>query len=320
MRVARLLSIQMLLETRGQMSARELAEALEVSVRTLHRDVDHLSAAGVPIVADRGRLGGFRLLDGWNTRLTGLTPSEAQAVFLSGLAGPADQLGLSRSMQSAQLKLLTSLPAAWREDARRVHSRIHLDPVDWYRESDAVPHLTTVADAIWKDRQMRIHYQSWTAERERVVDPLGLVLKAGTWYFLANSDGGTRTFRVAGLRTATLLETRVKRPRGFDLAREWAESVARFETALYTDWATVISNAVGLVALSQLNVATARAVRGAPASLEPGALVTVRIPIESIAHATPQLIALAPDVTVVEPKSLRAAIKSRLRRISSKYE
>jgi len=136
MRASRLLTIQMLLQTRGRLSARALAQALEVSVRTLYRDVDQLSAAGVPVIAQRGRDGGFELLDGWKTTLTGLTPSESQAVFLSGLAGPAAQLGLGDAVGSAQLKLLAALPAAWRDDAQRVAARLHLDPVDWYREAE----------------------------------------------------------------------------------------------------------------------------------------------------------------------------------------
>ena len=148
MRASRLLSLQMLLETRGRMSAQALAEALEVSVRTLYRDVDQLSAAGVPIYAERGRNGGFALLPGWKTTLTGLTPSEAQAVFLSGLPGPAQDLGLGGDVAGARLKLLAALPAAWRDDAQRVSARLHLDPVDWYRESDPTPHLPTVAVAV----------------------------------------------------------------------------------------------------------------------------------------------------------------------------
>jgi predicted DNA-binding transcriptional regulator YafY len=319
MRAARLLSIQMLLETRGQLSARQLADACEVSIRTLHRDVDHLAAAGVPIVAERGRSGGFRLLEGWNTRLTGLTPSEAQAVFLSGLAGPAADLGLRGPMQSAQLKLLTALPVSWREDATRVQSRFHLDPVDWYREPDPVPYLAAVAEAVWGDRQLSIRYQSWRGVGDRVVSPLGLVLKAGSWYFIGTAANGLRTYRIAGLRAAAALPARVKRPKGFDLAREWAHSVARFEKSVYTGVARVRCTSDGLAALRLLNAATARAVTAATRASSTDETFSVSVPIESIEHATGQLLALAPAVTVIEPQALRSSIVRRLRSISRAY-
>ncbi|MDB6002260.1 MAG: hypothetical protein JWP52_3959, partial [Rhizobacter sp.] len=213
MRASRLLSIQMLLETKGRLSAQALADALEVSVRTLYRDVDQLSAAGVPVIAERGRTGGFRLLDGWKTTLTGLTPPEARAVFLTGLPGPASDLGLGRQVEDARLKLLTSLPAAWRDDAQRISSRLHLDPIDWYRESEPVPHLANVAAAVWNERQLSMRYESWTNTVERVVSPLGLVLKAGAWYLVAAVEAEVRTYRISNVLAATALETRAKRPR-----------------------------------------------------------------------------------------------------------
>ena len=144
MRASRLLSLLMLLQSRGRISAQSLAEALEVSVRTIHRDVDELSAAGVPIWADRGRLGGFQLQAGWRTKVDGLTAPEAQAMFLGGLPGPASELGLGEAMASAQLKLLAALPDGWREDARRVSARFHLDPIDWYRGPSATDHLPAI--------------------------------------------------------------------------------------------------------------------------------------------------------------------------------
>src|SRR5690242_15350221 len=163
MRASRLLRLLMLLQTRGRMSATALAEALEVSVRTVHRDVDELTAAGVPVWADRGRAGGFQLEPGWRTRMDGLTAPEAQALFLGGLPGPAAELGLGEAMASAHLKLLATLPEGWREDARRVNTRFHLDPLDWYRGPAASDHLPAVAHAVWHAQRIAVRYESWNA-------------------------------------------------------------------------------------------------------------------------------------------------------------
>lgn len=319
MRAARLLSIQMMLDTRGQLSARELARALEISVRTLHRDIDHLSSAGVPVVAARGRSGGFRLLEGWKTRLTGLTASEAQAVFLSGLAGPAAQLGMRQPMQSAQLKLLTALPASSREAAQRMQSRLHLDPVDWYKEPAATPHLALVAEAVWSGRKLTFQYQSWKGASARVTSPLGLVLKAGTWYFVGNEEDGFRTYRVAAISDPGLLADRARRPKRFDLARHWQAAVEQFERTLYAGTARVLATTTGLAALSLLNAATARAVAAVPPPSKATDRVSVRIPIESIESAAGQLLALGPDVEVMEPPALRQAVRRRLRELARTY-
>jgi predicted DNA-binding transcriptional regulator YafY len=319
MRASRLLSIQMMLETRGRMSASALARALEVSVRTLHRDIDQLSAAGVPIYAERGRAGGFRLMDGWTTRLTGLTPSEAQAVFLSGLTGPAADLGLAAPMQGAQLKLLTSLPAAWRAEAQKVQSRFHLDPVDWYREADAVPHLSTVAQALWDDRQLRLRYESWERDVDRVAHPLGLVLKAGAWYLVASAGKEPRTYRVSNIRHAEVLDARAQRPRQFDLARHWAKSVARFETELYKGHAEILATPTGLKLLRYQNAAVARVVASAPKPRRKDGRVPLRIPVESAEQSAGQLIRLAPEVEVTGPPALRKALIARLRHAAAMY-
>lgn len=317
MRAARLLSLQMMLQTRGRLSARTLADALGISVRTLHRDIDHLSAAGVPVLAERGRSGGFRLLEGWQTRLTGLTPSEAQAVLLSGLAGPAAQLGMRESMQSAQLKLLTSLPASLRDEASRAQSRLHLDPTGWFREPDPVPHLATVAEAVWTGRKLAFRYRSWKGASARVTSPLGLVLKAGTWYFVGHGDDRVRTYRVAGVMTAEILPDHARRPKGFELARHWQAAVGRFERAIYTSAARVLATPAGLKALSELSAAAAHAVAAARA--QTGGRISLRLPIESIEHATGQLLALGPEVEVLEPRALRRSIRRRLRELDRLY-
>jgi predicted DNA-binding transcriptional regulator YafY len=314
-----LLSIQMLLETRGRMSAPALADALEVSVRTLYRDVDQLTMAGVPIYAERGRSGGFRLLEGWKTTLTGLTPSEAQAVFLSGLAEPAAQLGLGAQVETAQLKLLAALPAAWRSDAQRIRSRLHLDPVEWYREAEAVPHLAAVAAAVWDERQMTIRYESWKTKAKRTVNPLGLVLKAGAWYLVACTNDQPRTYRISNISEAQTLETRSRRPRKFELARYWGESIQRFERELYKGTAVVLATAAGLKGLRYLSSAVARAVAGVRTTPDADGRVKLAIPIESIAHATGQLLRLSPDVEAIEPLALRQSVLERLRQTCRLY-
>jgi len=319
MRASRLLSIQMLLQTRGRLSARALAGALNVSVRTLYRDVDQLGAAGVPIYAEHGRSGGYQLMQGWKTTLTGFTPSEAQAVFMSGLGGPAADLGLADQVRDAQLKLLASLPSAWREDAQRIAARFHLDPVEWYREAEPVPHLAAVASAVWGERQLSIRYESWTGTRERVLHPLGLVLKAGAWYLVAALDGRAQTYRVSNILSASTLDAPSRRPARFDLPAYWAESIRRFETQIYRGHATVLATAAGLKALRHLGSAAARAVAATALPEGRDARARVRIPIESIEHATGQLLRLAPEVEIVAPAALRRATVDRLRRIGRLY-
>lgn len=317
MRASRLLSLQMLLETRGRMSAQALAAELEVSVRTLHRDVDQLSAAGVPIYAERGRHGGFALLPGWKTTLTGLTPAEAQAVFLSGLPGPASDLGLGGEVEAARLKLLTALPAAWREDAQRVSHRLHVDPVDWYRESDATPHLHAVAAAVWGGRQIAMRYESWAGTAQRTVAPLGLVLKAGVWYLVALTAGarasvghrrsgaagegetGPRTYRVSNIQSVQPLDAPVRRPARFDLPAYWADSTRRFQDGLYTGAAELLATPEGLKGLAAISSAVARVVAAAPPSHRRDGRVALTIPIESVVHATGQLLRHSPAVEVL---------------------
>lgn len=319
MRASRLLSIQMLLQTRGRMSARALAAALEVSIRTLHRDVDQLSAAGVPIYAERGRSGGFALQDGWKTMLTGLTPSESQAVFLSGLAGPAAQLGLGRDVESAKLKLLAAMPATSRADAQRISSKLHLDPVDWYRETQPVPQLGVVAEAVWSEQRLEMRYESWKGVAVRTVDPLGLVLKAGSWYLIAGFRNEPRTFKVSNIERAAVLREAVRRPRKFELVAYWIESIRRFERELYKQEATLLATAAGLKGLRPFSSAVARAVAAAPPSRRKDGRVQVRIPIESVEHATGQLLRLSPEIEVIEPEALRAGIVERIRQIASLY-
>jgi predicted DNA-binding transcriptional regulator YafY len=175
------------------------------------------TAAGVPLYAEDGPDGGHQLVAGFRTQLTGLTEDEARALFLTGLPGPGADLGLGALLSTAELKLAAALPPALRKSANRVRDRFHLDAPRWYSQGDASPHLGAVADAVWQQRRIRAHYRRWHAPTDvtRVLDPLGLVLKAGVWYLVAaaeprdGADGRTpRTYRVNQILDLTLLDER----------------------------------------------------------------------------------------------------------------
>jgi predicted DNA-binding transcriptional regulator YafY len=319
MRASRLLSILMLLQARGRLSAPALAAELEVSLRTVYRDIDELSAAGVPVYAERGRDGGFQLLDGWRTRLTGLTALEAQALFLAGLPGPAAELGLAEVMEAAQLKLLAALPEGWQGDASRIGARFHLDPVGWFRATAAVDHLPAIADAVWNERRLRIRYESWNGIVEREIAPLGLVLKAGIWYLAAAIGDDKRTYRLSNIRTLAALDERFVRPPDFDLAAYWAESTRRFETEIYRDAATLRVSARGFGQLREMSAAVAAAAERSAEAPDGEGWMRVVIPIESIDHAAQELIRLGPEAEALAPAALRERLGEAARRLAALY-
>lgn len=319
MRASRLLSILMLLQAKGRMSAPALAAEVEVSLRTIYRDIDELSAAGVPVYAERGRAGGFQLLDGWRTRLTGLTAPEAQALFLAGLPGPAAELGLAELMEAAQLKLLAALPADWQGDARRVGARFHLDPVGWFRSAAPTDHLPAIAEAVWTERRLKIRYESWNGIVDREIEPLGLVLKAGIWYLAAGIGDDKRTYRLCNILGLSVLDERFTRPPDFDLADYWATSTQRFEAEIYRDTATLRVSPRGLKLLRELSAAIAEAAASAAEPPDDEGWTRLVIPIESIDHAARELVRLGAEAEVLAPAPLRARIGETARRLALLY-
>jgi predicted DNA-binding transcriptional regulator YafY len=324
MRASRLLSIMMLLQNRGRLSAETLASELEVSIRTIYRDIDQLSAAGVPVYAERGRDGGFQLLDGWRTRLTGLTAAEAQALFLAGLPGPAAELGLGEAMASAQLKLLSALPAGWQGDAQRVGARFHLDAAGWFQAGGSTEYLTEIAAAVWDERRLAVRYDSWAKLVERRLDPLGLILKSGVWYLaarpVADKPGkDVRTYRLSNIRSLTVTGERFARPPDFDLARYWAEATERFEAGLIRGSAELRLSPLGLKRLRTLGTAQAEAVDQATSEPDTEGWIRLTIPIESIAHTANELLKLGCEAEVLAPPELRRAMGETARRLTAFY-
>ena len=322
MRASRLLSILLLLQTRGRMTADALAAEFEVSVRTIYRDIDQLSAAGAPVYAERGRAGGFQLLDGYRTRLTGLTDSEAETLFLGGLAGPAAQMGFSEAVTTMQLKLLAALPPERQAAAERLAGRFHLDPAGWHQGADDAARLPAIAQAVWNNRRIDVRYESWKGEVERTLEPLGLILKGGLWYLAARAAGAAqdepRTYRVSNILSLTMDEETFERPGSFNLSAWWAETSKRFEAEIFTGEARVRLTAAGLKRLAKLGVEQSRIARAAEPGPDGRAEVTV--PIESIPHAATDFLRLGAEAEVLAPDALRAAMRSTAARMIALYE
>jgi predicted DNA-binding transcriptional regulator YafY len=323
-RASRLLSILLTLTVRGRVSAAELADELEVSQRTIYRDVEALSAAGVPVYATRGRNGGFALLDGYRTRLTGMTADEADALFLTGLPAAAADLGLGSVLAATQLKLLAALPPELRERAARIRDTFYLDAPGWLRENDAPPFLATIAEAAWARQRVDVRYER--ANRvvtDRVLEPLGLVLKAGTWYLVAvpaPDDGrGPRTYRVSRVHAAARRDEHFERPAGFELETFWADYQRGYEKRVYSDVALVRLSPAGRELLFLVGTIAARRARAEMSEPDGHGWTTTRIPIESVRHAHHALMQLGEHVEVLEPVELRDLIAGSARALVVRY-
>lgn len=319
MRASRLLSIMMLLQAKGRMSAEALAEELEVSVRTIYRDIDQLSAAGVPVYADIGRNGGFALLDGWRTRLTGLTAPEARALFLSGLPGPASELGLGEEVAAAELKLLAALPADWQGEATRMSSRFHLDPKGWFSTGPRPEFLKAVAEAVWSDRKILIRYDSWTQVSERVVEPLGLVLKGGVWYLVGQRDAGLRTYRLSQILALTQLEESFERPADFDLPRHWRDSTASFEREIYIGTARVRATRIGVQRLKDISQRCRDAIDAQALDYDKEGWAVIDVPIEEERWASREMTRAGAEIEVLGPPGLRERMVEIARKLATSY-
>lgn len=234
MRAARLIKMVLLLQSRPSMTAAELARELEVSERTITRDAQALSEAGVPVYADRGRAGGYRLVGGYRTRLTGLARGEAEALFLSGVPGALREMRLEDAASAARLKVSAALLPSLRDASRTVAQRFHLDAPAWFSEPKAPELLPTVADAVWDDRRITARYRRGKAEVERAIEPYGLVLKAGVWYLCARvpEAGSFRVYRIDRFTAVDGGADRFSREEGFDLPGFWAERAEEFARSI----------------------------------------------------------------------------------------
>jgi predicted DNA-binding transcriptional regulator YafY len=314
-RASRLVSLLLLLQTRGQLTAADLAERLEVSERTIQRDVEALADAGVPVEAMRGPAGGYRLSGGYRTKLTGLTGEEAEALFV----GPAAELGLGRVFADARLKVLAALPPELQERAERSVRLFHLDTRGWFRGEDKTPHLPTLADALWRRRRVSARYREGPKVVRRTLDPLGLVLKAGVWYLVAHRSAGMRVYRVSRFASARVRQEGFQRPEGFDLATFWEEWSDRFERERPRFDTRLRMRRVALRYLRPLvhpdGRATVDAARRGP-DLE---TIELTVPFENLEFAYRELLTFGRDVEVLDPPELRERIREAAAEVVALY-
>ncbi|HEX2132994.1 MAG TPA: WYL domain-containing protein [Actinophytocola sp.] len=321
MRAERLVTLLFLLQQRRRATAAELAEALAVSERTVYRDIAALEAAGVPLWTEQGRSGGIRLVDGWRTRLDGLTGREAAAMLAAGVPEVLAELGLGSALTGARAKVLATLPAGLRDYASRVGARFHLDAPGWFHRPEEVGHLAAVASAVADERRLRVRYRRADREVERLLEPLGLVVKAGVWYLVAHPVPGEepRTYRV-GRIVSVEFDGPFERP-PFDLAAWWAETSARFERSLVRDRVRLRLSPWAQRVLREVTdpEAAAEALAGAGRPDEQG-WREVELGVESEHVALTQLSGLGAGVEVLSPPSLRAALAEVGRAIAARND
>ena len=327
MRASRLIKMVLLLQSRREMTAAELAAELEISERTVSRDVQALSEAGVPVYADRGRAGGYRLVGGYRTRLTGMDRSEAEALFLSGVPSALRDMGLADAASAAKLKVSAALDPALRGAHDSTEQRFHLDAPGWWQAPETPALLPALADAVWADRRAAVRYRREGGEVARELEPYGLVLKAGRWYLVARVPGSEgdryrdawRVYRVDRFTEVTVHDVAFSRQEGFDLSAFWAEHAAGFARAILRTEVTVRLSEAGA---RRLRHVTDRA--AAEEALEGGSVdgqgrTTVRLRVENEEVGYSQLFALGPECEVLGPPSLRARCAEAARRTAALY-
>ncbi|WP_338695835.1 WYL domain-containing protein [Streptomyces sp. Q6] len=342
MRAARLIKMVLLLQNRPSMTAAELARELEVSERTVTRDAQALSEAGVPVYADRGRAGGYRLIGGYRTRLTGLARGEAEALFLSGVPGALREMGLEDAASAARLKVSAALLPSLRDASRTAAQRFHLDAPGWFQEPQTPELLPALAEAVWDDRVVRVAYRRQDTEVERELEPYGLVLKAGVWYLAARvredapdspdpsdstgpagptgSSGGFRVYRIERFVSVAVGDERFVRDEEFDLPGFWEERAEEFARAILRADVVVRLTAAGLRQLPYVaDPASAREAVAAAGAADAEGRVTVTLPVESYDVAYTQLMGLGPEAEVVEPAELRERFARAAHRMSGWY-
>ncbi len=321
MRADRLLSLLMLLQARGRITAKNLAEELEVSERTIYRDIDALSAAGVPVYAERGPGGGCALLDSYRTTLTGLTKDEARALFMLSIPASLDELGVSQELKAALRKLSAALPDSRRADEAHVRQRIHLDSSVWFQQHTAIPHLKTLQHATWEDRKLHLtHRLIFGNQAEKLVAPYGLVAKANVWHLVYAYRDDIRILRVSRILEARLTDEIFVRPTDFNLRAFWQIWCTAYEQNR-PEYPVRVRVSPELFPLLPQHLG--ERTRPATASAGPpdaAGWFTLTLPFETLEEARRQLLHCGGALEVLEPLALRKTVADFGAQIAARYQ
>lgn len=319
MRAGRLLKLLMTLQTHDKVTARELAETCETSVRTVYRDIDALSEMGVPVYSEQGVQGGYRLLDGYRTRLNGLSAQEAETLFLAGLTGPAQKMGLQSTLADAQLKLMTALPEGMRQGAGRLQSRFLLDAPNWFSDDEKAEHLPQLMQAVLQQQPVQMAYQSWKGLRQREAQPLGVVLKGGQWYLVAQVEDDIRTYRVSRIVSLEVMGAVFERPADFNLPEFWQASLRRMEALQFPVMAEVRLSGLGVKIMEFL--ATSYVIDHT--IIEPAdesGWHSATMPVGRPPHGCAELLRFGAQLEVIGPPDLRAAMHALVSQLAVQYQ
>jgi predicted DNA-binding transcriptional regulator YafY len=318
MRADRLLSILLLLQVHRRMTARELAKRLEVSERTIYRDIEALSAAGVPVMAERGVGGGCSLLAEYRTNLTGLTGQEIQAIFLTSPTHLLADLGLHQASEAAFIKLLAALPAISRRGAEYVRRRIHIDATGWHRSEEHALCLPMLQEAVLQERKIVFTYQRSDAVIiEREADPIGLVAKGSAWYLVAAVDGELRNYRASRIMAARMTDEPCQRPPDFDLVAYWEQSSSSFVANL-PRYPVVARATPDALQRMQYALRFARIERTDPPDGDGWSLIIINF--ENEIEACAVMLSFGAEVEVIEPIGVREQVIALARGVVEMYQ
>ena len=317
MRADRLLAIMLLLQTRGKMTAQSLADKLEVSRRTILRDIDALAAAGVPVYAEGGHGGGIALDEQYRTTLAGLQDKEVQTLFVGNNTQILSEIGLGAAADSTMLKLQAILPASHQPSVEHMRQRILIDPVWWWRDAQPLPFWDHLQQAVYEDRCIRAVYERHTGEMvERVLNPYSLVAKSSVWYLIAEHAGALRTYRVVRFRQITLLDTHFQRREGFDLLTYWHEQLRHFGELVSGYEFTLRMHPERMNFVKEIVPGRYQQIERADSD----GWITIQFRLDSMGLAKMLVFGLGEDATVVEPQELHEAILNTARAILKTHD